>query len=1126
MAQIAFVQSSFLGGEVSASMQGRIDRPDYRTFMNVCLNMIPVETGAAQRRPGTRLRAPARGGASGKLISFAFKQELPYDIELTDGYLRFFTGRSQVMTNDAQTVSSVSSASPAVVTTQSAHGWSSGNAGVFQNLSGATKLQNRALTITVTGSTTFTIADAITGDPIDGSDIGDTFSSGTFARVLEIATPYDQGSWSNVRSVQAETSAVLLNGTVPQVLTVESEPTDTAFATFSLADADFIDGPYLDAIGGSFVTPSATTGIVTLTFTFQAYSASVAYSVGDYVISGGIHYRSIAANNVGNTPALSLTKWLAVNAGDPINAGTGFTAADIGRHIRLHSQPPLYNAGDAYTTGQVVSYTDGNLGTNYWKANGSISAGVQPGTSSSWLALAAGALWSWGRIVSVDASGLAAPNSAFGNMTQGAGVNGAFDGTTTKSFLSATTTQGTVTTYATWSPILWSVGNIVQYNGIAYVCTQAISGFVNVFPPPDLPLYWAALGAMSNLTINGYCGGNFTSAKAVQAVTVYPTADLGFTGASAFTLTLRASHGTPSFGSGTVLGTTGSRANTFSPITINSGDTTTLWEHVWVELTSTFVQPLPDNLASNTFLGYISLAQILIYEPNVANGSVITVQIVGEELLYTSTIREWRLGAYGGTNGYPKCGTYHEGRLWLSGVIGNRVDGSKSNVLQNDRLVLDFAPTAPSGAVADDNAIAAIFTAKDVNTILWMESDEQGIICGTQAGEWLVAPTGQGALTPTTTSARRRTKIGCADIEPRRTEHTLVFVQRYGRKLMEYFGDVFAGKFSAPNLSEKAKHMTVGGIAEIAYQQELAPILWARRNDGVLIGATYKRDSLLSAQGPTFVGWHRHAHGADRVIESISVAPSAGGSTDSLAMMTNDPVTNVRFNEVLTDLLDEGFSLPSCWFVDSGIEPTSVSLAVSDDDMPFGGLTVNGLWPHNGKEVTAFVAGLDCGEHTVSEGSITIPFGDGVSEGTANGLFTRTFVEGLSPGLVASEMSMAVGFAFTSDGQIVRPALPQDAGTQAGPALGKERRIHRFAAQVYGCINGKIKFGVDFDHLRAARLTNKRNEPYTAQQLWSGIYRDQPEAESDFDNMLCWRVERPLPAFVVALGGTVQTQDG
>ena len=81
------------------------------------------------------------------------------------------------------------------------------------------------------------------------------------------------------------------------------------------------------------------------------------------------------------------------------------------------------------------------------------------------------------------------------------------------------------------------------------------------------------------------------------------------------------------------------------------------------------------------------------------------------------------------------------------------------------------------------------------------------------------APTA-GPLSPTNISAHRVTTIGCANVEAKRAEHTTILVQKFQRKIAEYFPDVFSGKFTAPYINLLSKHLTVSGVAELAYQQE------------------------------------------------------------------------------------------------------------------------------------------------------------------------------------------------------------------------------------------------------------------------------------------------------------------
>jgi hypothetical protein len=72
MGHATFLQHSFLGGEWSQSVQGRVDRPDYRTAMSVCLNGLPIEQGAWVRRPGFAHAGFTRGGRPARVIAFDF----------------------------------------------------------------------------------------------------------------------------------------------------------------------------------------------------------------------------------------------------------------------------------------------------------------------------------------------------------------------------------------------------------------------------------------------------------------------------------------------------------------------------------------------------------------------------------------------------------------------------------------------------------------------------------------------------------------------------------------------------------------------------------------------------------------------------------------------------------------------------------------------------------------------------------------------------------------------------------------------------------------------------------------------------------------------------------------------
>ena len=1073
MVSATYQRGNFLGGEVSQLAQGRIDREQYVTCMNVCFNGHPLETGAWVRRPGTMHAFITKGGAAGRVLKFDFNGASPYTTEWTNGFLRFRFGTALATTNDRQTIAAISAADPAVIQTAAAHGWSSGN--TILPSAGATSiplLDNRQFTITVVDSTHFSLQDAVTGANIDGSTLG-SFLSGTVSRVQELATPYTVGSWASIRLIQAETTAVILAPQqLPQILSVTTLPGPGVDAQFSLVPLVFQDGPYLDPpTNGAQVVPGGVSGVVTLTLQFPLYNSATSYPKGAFVRDATpVNYVSLVDQNVGNTPASSPSDWAPTSAGAAINNGQGWLGTDIGRLVRLFSEPALWASGTTYAQNAIVSYNPSGLpgGSTYWQALVGSNTGNVPGNDTAhWSLLATNqaVIWSWGKIVSFanQISQTVSGVSNIGNMASNGGLAASFDGIT----------------------------------------SQALSAC-------------SVLSAGGTLTAFGYVGRHFGGgAQAIGSVTVYPSNDQGF-GETSFgqvianvVINLYAKNTLPASPTdGTLIGTSGPITNRLTAVTVQSNSVAS-WNYVWVEIVVTY--------SSIGFSGaFVCCAELQLFNPpGTGGGSTVNLEILGPALLYTNACITWRLGAYSGTTGYPTCGCYHEGRLWLAGAIANRFDASVSNGFNGANI--NFAPTDQYGTVGAANGISETFNSKGVNQIQWMKPDLQGIVCGTLSGMWLIEPLAQGAMAPNNIQGRPIPKIGSANIEPVDTEHTLIFVHRWQRKLMEGFADVYSGKITAPHLSRWATHMTKPLVAELAYTDAVTPMIWGRCNDGSWFGVTYKRDVLNTAAEPTYAGFHRHTLGSGRTVVSIAGGPSVGGTRDALSMVTLDPVSGVYHVEIMTDVLDEGSTLLEASYLDDAIAPSStVSSSVPVVGAPYGGLTLNGLWHLNGKTVVAWLAGLDCGDYVVGNGSIFVPYGDGISAGTGSGLFTAAYY--------AANPTALVGFDFNSDGQPVRPGAPAESGARNGPALGKIGRDHYIFALLEGTQG--ISFGGLLDStLKPAIFKQPNGTPYLLNQQFTGIFRDQFSSDYGFGPMVAWRVNRGYIANIAAIGPATATQD-
>lgn len=1069
MAEANLLQSSFLGGEWSETAQGRVDIQQYRTAMNVCFNSFPTITGAWTVRSGTLGTDPTRLGAPGRVVKFDVEQATPYVLEFTDGWLRFRSPYQLATTNDDAVVTAVETfGGPSFVQLASAVTWQTGNAVRF-NIPGtnAAAIQNRRFIVTMVGDAAFEMNDEITGAAFDATTVPD-FQQGTVSRIQELPTPYASGSWENVRVIQAETNAVLVGGGLPpQFLQATFQPGQ--FATFTIEPGVFLDGPYLDEFtNGVRVTPGGVSGNITLTLVFQAYSSTIAYPKGSFVVDSSINYISLQDNNVDNTPASSPTFWATTSAGAAINNGQGWLATDVGRLVRLFSEPEIWDATVTYAENNVVTYNPTGIpGANqYWVALVGTNTGNIPGNDPTHWAIATNAaLWSWGKITGIgtliapDLSGVA----QIGDLTANGGLAAAFDGNTTQTF---------------------------------------IEGAAKAF-------------GLRALTGAGYIGQNYSgaSAQAISLATIFPSIDQGFVEqvgqtVTAMTFNLRASNTAPVSGSnGTLLGTSTATKNLLTAVTVQSNDQVSTWNYVWwevlVTLTGNGTPPNPSALG---------VAEVQFFSPaGTGSGAVVNMEVLGAPLLYTTPIVTWQLGVYT-ANVWPTCGTYHEGRLWLGGAVPNRFDAS----VAGDPNLFNMAPTEVDGTVTGASGLSYTLLGPSTNPMFWMQPDQQGILCGTQAGEWLVQATTQNdPLSALNIQAHQVTSIGSLNAEPRRTEHTLVFIQRYRRRLMEYFADVFSGKFSAPDIAAFAKHATKPLLMEIAYQQDLTPVVWSRLGDGTFAGVTYKRDSLTSSQGPTYAGWHRHALGSGRLVTSITVGPSASGNLDALFMVTQDPVTNINYVEQMQEQFNENIDdITQGWFLDSATPANGTTVSS-------GALVASGFWYLGiGNTVHVTVGGLDLGTTQVQVGgTLNLLFGSDPAR-----LFTPAFIRSFG----AAGPQVLAGSLYMAQGQIVTPVSREESGARSGPAIGRKKRGSKYALKLVGA-QGLYIGGNGFDRMNVVTMTPGADYSISGQPLAPNVlkYGYQVTTLTDdygFDNKIAWQVVGPYPATIALLAEVLQTQ--
>lgn len=395
--------AGFIGGEVSPLAQGRIDQPWYRQALTLSLNGVTVEEGAWVKRSGTEFIAPTRWRTYAKLIGFDGSATCSFAMVFTgpgsgnagatpptggggtpannsSGNLQFATQGSLIFDGTIATITSATNPAGTAVTiglgTAPGAAWNAGDQVmiVFPDVSSPlypyppsqeVGLRNRMLTIgTVLSTTSYTLANDLGVNlaqdgsvPSGASFPADALQGAQIARVLNVATPYNAGvqQLQALRAVQIEyQSVVLSSGIEPYVTQITTQGTDNTDPTFSFDALGFIDGPYLDPYTNDGSTVSGYTGTITFT-------------------SG--------TTNV-------------------------FYATDVGRHIRIFTQPPLWASGTTYSQGANVSDSTGAWWTSLINSNAGNLPG-QPATIGGvqqlpWAPAPQAGSWAWGVITVVS----------------------------------------------------------------------------------------------------------------------------------------------------------------------------------------------------------------------------------------------------------------------------------------------------------------------------------------------------------------------------------------------------------------------------------------------------------------------------------------------------------------------------------------------------------------------------------------------------------------------------------------------------------------------------------------------------------------------------------------------------
>jgi hypothetical protein len=453
----------------------------------------------------------------------------------------------------------------------------------------------------------------------------------------------------------------------------------------------------------------------------------------------------------------------------------------------------------------------------------------------------------------------------------------------------------------------------------------------------------------------------------------------------------------------------------------------------------------------------------------------VTVTVV-ETLPATSATVRWRLGAWGGARGAPRCMTFFQSRAVWCGSIGS----PQTVWVSEAGSFFSMSPSEQDGSVLDTNAITLTLDDNEVNTIRWASNFGRGVLLGCPSGEFVIGPAQpNAAISPSNFRAERKGDRGSsAKVAGVRVGAATLFVSRSDRQVREFIYDFNNDAFRSGDQTVLAEHITGSGIVEAAYQRQPEGTLWAVREDGVLLSYTYDREQEVRA-------WQRHTiAGENAVVESVAVVASPDGTTDDVYISVARTIGGATVRYV------EWIGAPFDAVRDGEFAGVFVDSALTYDGPPE--LVFTGLHHLEGEEVAICADGAKRPPQTVTSGFVRI------EEPPAS--------------------LVHVGLPYRHRIKTLRPELPLNSTAQ-----GRAKRIIKTKVRLLESMGGEI--GTPDGRFEALLYRTPLDDMTAAVPLFTGDIEIRHPAGFDDEGQIVIQGDDPLPMTVLAVIYEVQVND-
>jgi hypothetical protein len=262
--------------------------------------------------------------------------------------------------------------------------------------------------------------------------------------------------------------------------------------------------------------------------------------------------------------------------------------------------------------------------------------------------------------------------------------------------------------------------------------------------------------------------------------------------------------------------------------------------------------------------------------------------------------------------GNPAVPAFYQQRLVLGGPPGS----PQTFYMSRPGSYYNYDKSNPTQS---DDAITGTIVSKQLNAIKSMVAMPGGLIMMSSAAAWQINGGSAGAaITPVDANAQAQSYVGASDLPLIVSNYDVLFVQAKGSIVRDMSYNFYANVWTGTDVSILSSHLFYSySLLQWAWAEEPFKVVWAVRNDGILLSLTYLKEQEL-------IGWaHRDTLGLFTSVGTITESTATAGNVDAVYVIVQRIIQGqvLQYVERMSERAFP-YGMEDAWCVDAALQST------------------------------------------------------------------------------------------------------------------------------------------------------------------------------------------------------------